>query len=350
MTTENTAKKTGTRKVELPSIPAKQNYDIELLAKAEKTVEIITGQRFEGTLQGMHRDYLAAIDVAEKYAELNFKILQGEITREAILPSGGGVVKLSWYDRLATDIGLGRTIAVRGPAGNGKSTGVKAVLEAAGYKVYTMDCTDSTTVDQLVGGIVPEADGKGGINMVFKPGVFAKAFSDEKAAIQLDEFDALDPRVAMCLQSALHRAPAGKKRWLSLPDHPEGGMFAKGDIPVVVTMNTWGNGATREYVGRNSLDAASMDRFNSLIDTNYEAENNILAAHGFRSTVANEVVAWANDIRKKIDSKGLRVVLSTRRLLDIAEVMDKMSETLKKATERDFWSRLEEIDRKALGN
>ena len=208
-------------------------------------------------------------------------------------PVETNIVPMQWHQRLRDDVILGRTIAVRGPAGNGKSTGVKATLESLGYTAYQLDCTDTTTPEQLVGGLVPEPDGKGGIRMVFKAGLFAKAFADPNGAIQLDEFDALDPRAAMCLQSALHRALDGKGRWVAIPDHDAGGVRSEGTCPVVVTMNTYGSGATREYVGRNALDAASMDRFDSLIDTGYEQEERVIKAAGFNQAPSARLMRFA---------------------------------------------------------
>ena len=202
---------------------------------------------------------------------------------------------------------LGRTVAVRGPAGNGKSTGVRAVLRQLGYTVHHFDCTDTATVEQLVGGLVPEPDGTGGIRMAFRPGLFARAFADPDAAIQLDEFDALDPRTALALQSALHRAARGARRWVAIPDHEQGGIEAAGDCPIVVTMNTWGGGATREYVGRNALDMASLDRFDSLLDTAYEEEGLMIRHAGHAKAPVQRIVDAAGEIRRKIDENQLRV-------------------------------------------
>lgn len=259
-----------------------------------------------------------------------------------------GLIHMDWHDRLMTDVKLGRTVAVRGPAGNGKSTGIKGVLESAGYTIYHLDCTDSTTVDQLVGGLEPVPDGKGGIKMEFKDGVFAKAFKDAKGAIQLDEFDALDPRVTMSLQSALHRAPVGKKRMASCPDNGLGSIMAVGDCPVVVSMNTWGTGATREYVGRNAIDAASLDRFDTIINTDYQCEAEMLEKMGLAPTDRASLLKEVFSLRKKTAEKGLRVLLSTRRVLNMAESVLSLNCTVPKAISREFVERLDEYDRSAL--
>lgn len=282
---------------------------------------------------------------ADKYKKEIAKIKSKGITVD-LEHRNKDVIKHSWHESLATDIQLGRTVAVVGNSGNGKSYGVKHVLEELGYTIYHMDCTDSVTVDQLVGGVTPEPDGVGGIRMVFKEGLFAKAFSDPKAAIQLDEYDALDPRIAMSLQSALHRNAKG--RWLSCQDHPDGGIRAVGLCPIVATMNTYGDGPTREFVGRNSLDGANKDRFDSIITTDYENEENILVSNGFDAKTSASIVKAANAIRKVINEKALRVILSTRRLINIAESVAALKMSVQGAFERDFFNRLDHVDKQSF--
>src|ERR1700742_354147 len=304
------------------------------------------------TIKNMDRFAKLCLGVADHYKKEAERIRDCKIAGINIEPPVSktidDIVPLSWYKRIRDDVKLGRTIAVRGPAGNGKSTGVKTVLTELGYTIYHMDCTDTVTADQLIGGLVPEPDGTGAIKMVFRPGVFAKAFSDPKGAIQLDEFDALDPRVALCLQSALHRAFQDKKRFLAAPDMEEGGIEAVGNCPIIVTMNTYGSGATREYVGRNAIDMASLDRFNSIIDTNYEHEEKIIQFAGYNKVNCEKIVSYAKQIRKKIDENQLRIIISTRRLIDIAESMEKLKINMRKAFQREFYERLEPMDIKTL--
>jgi phosphotransferase system HPr-like phosphotransfer protein len=114
-------------------------------------------------------------------------------------------------------------------------------------------------------------------------------------------------------------------------------------------MNTWGNGATREYVGRNALDAASMDRFDTVIDTAYQNETEILKMTGLGAREAGSLVKKANETRAKIEAKNLRIVLSTRRLIDISESIRILGLSLEEAFSRDFTERLEPMDRDALG-
>lgn len=340
---------------EIPTVPEKLALDWSGISAVIKLIN--KDLDIEKAQSGLVSVAEHAVASATHYKGLYESVSkQGRIEKIDLDPTGN-TIKLSWFDRLSTDITLGRTIAIRGPAGNGKSTGARYVLESKGYKVYHLDCTDSTTVDQLVGGIVPVPDGKGGISMEFKDGLFAKAFKDPKSAILLDEFDSLDPRVAICLQSALHRNSAGGgKRKVSASDSTEGHFVSKGDCPVLVTMNTYGNGATREYVGRNAMDAASMDRFDSIIDTSYEFEKEIIGAKFGEENAKKyageieKVIKWADTVRTKINEKSMRIVLSTRRLIDISESVIVLGLDPTSAVAREFKTRLSPSELAALSD
>ena len=327
------------------SLPDLTDWNEEAAGKIEKLAELMN-LKTDYTAKQLYNKAKKAVKAAETLQQVIKDFNRGQYNVTVKTPDS--VVKMDWHDRLAVDVKLGRTVTVRGPAGNGKTLGAGTVLKALGFTVYEMDCTDSTTAETLIGGLYPVTNKKG-MSMEFRDGIFSKAFKDPKAAILLNEFDALDPRIGMVLQSALHRARQGGKRVLSCPDHPDGTITAAGECPIVVTMNTWGGGATREYVGRNAIDAASMDRFDSIIDTNYDQEIAILTASGYTQDTAKMVVDNARDLRNKIDSKNLRIVLSTRRLLNIAETMEKLSIPLSEAYNRDFYTRLEPMDREALG-
>ena len=144
-----------------------------------------------------------------KYRD-DIRALKKGICNVKLQPTAG-VVAMEWHDRLATDAKLGRHHRRPWPGRERQELGVRTALEAIGFNVYHLDCTDSTTAEMLVGGLMPQSNGAGGIDMVFRDGVITRAFADPKGAIQLDEFDALDPRVAMVLQSALHRAAPARR-------------------------------------------------------------------------------------------------------------------------------------------
>jgi hypothetical protein len=237
----------------------------------------------------------------------------------------------SWGAKLVKYIKWGRpAIAIVGPTGNGKTTATEETLKALGVAFIAISCNDQLTPLDLVGGrtIVNGSE-------AWVDGPVTKAFREGKA-IMLDEADTLDPRTAMCLQNVLQDAGAdGKARYINTP---EGRVYPAGACPVILCMNTVGSGANRQYSGRNALDLAMLDRL-SFIQTGYENEVDIIAKRGYGGGIAKRVVEWAESTRQKIDASGLRVSLSPRTLLRVAQQMA-CGEQWEAVIEDEFFSRL----------
>ena len=70
----------------------------------------------------------------------------------------------------------------------------------------------------------------------------------------LDEMDASIPEVLVILNAAI------ANRYFDFPA-PIGYVEANPNFRVIAAGNTTGHGADFEYVGRNQLDGASLDRF-----------------------------------------------------------------------------------------
>jgi hypothetical protein len=261
-----------------------------------------------------------------------------------------GFVPPSYWERLTLYLtpGISRpAIAMVGPAGNGKTTTAEEAFKALGYDYIVIDANDRMEAADLVGAMTFRQQ-DGNASEVWRDGPVAKAFREGKA-ILINEFDALDPRAAMCLQSVMQDAGKDRTgRYVTLPGNPdEDRIYPNGDCPLVLTMNTFGDGPNREYVGRNSLDAASKDRI-TIIDTGYENEDKILMAKGFTSTTAQDLVKWATEMRRRIDRDGLRIILSNRTLIRMAQAMEVYGWTFKQTVEREFLSRFSEAERKYL--
>lgn len=237
----------------------------------------------------------------------------------------------SWGAKLVKYLKWGRpAIAIVGPTGNGKTTATEETLKALGAEFIAISCNDQLTPLDLVGGrtIVNGSE-------AWVDGPVTRAFREGKAIV-LDEADTLDPRTAMCLQNVLQDAGAdGKARYINTP---EGRVYPAGACPVILCMNTVGSGANRQYSGRNALDLAMLDRL-SFIQTGYENEIDIIAKRGYGGAIAKRVVEWAEKTRQKIDASGLRVSLSPRTLLRVAQQVA-CGERFEVAIEDEFFSRL----------
>ena len=250
----------------------------------------------------------------------------------------------SWSRDFADYIEIGATVAVVGPAGNGKTTGARKLLERAGFNVYEFDCTDATLPQDLIGRTtLKQVDGA--TVTEWTAGPIAKAFADPKGAVLLNEYDALDPRTGMALQSAFEAADT---RRVTAPDSGEQ-IRSLGACPIVLTLNTIGHGATASYQGRNALDGANRDRI-EIVVTGYEAEKEIMIAHGFDAATAERLADWATSTRAELNRISSREILSNRRLLTAAALMDRCGYSLKDATIRAFYNRLPDRDRAQFPN
>lgn len=244
-------------------------------------------------------------------------------------------VKPSWWDYISAYIQSRPAIALVGPAGNGKTTTAEIALTAHGTQYLIMNCTDRTEVNDLVGGLRLTPNGEEWVD-----GIVTTAFREGKAVI-LDEADALDPRVMMALQTALlDPGPEHKSRYIAVNGEK---VYPASTCPIVMTMNTVGSGANREYVGRNRLDAAGLDRI-TMLQTGYENEVEMLQARGIKKALAGKIVKWAERTRKAIDDNALRQIVSPRTMLRIAECVESFGWDFDLAIKLEFLSRLEPQD------
>lgn len=93
---------------------------------------------------------------------------------------------------------------------------------------------------------------------------------------------------------------------------PDGMVKRHPDCIVIACANTWGLGATNDYVGRNKLDAASLDRFQPKmdwpIDPKLEMSIAVQMADGY-GQVWCELVQGARAAAKR---QGLKIIISPR--------------------------------------
>jgi len=132
-----------------------------------------------------------------------------------------------------------------GPAGGGKTTAAEQVAEAMGLPFYT---NGSLTGAHEVTGY------ENANRYVTTP--FRQAF--EHGGLYLaDEIDGSDPAATLALNSALANG------FMNFPDQPAP-IRAHPQFHFIAAANTYGRGADRLYIGRNQLDASTLDRFCTL--------------------------------------------------------------------------------------
>ena len=140
-------------------------------------------------------------------------------------------------------ISVGEHAMLVGPAGSGKTTAAKLIAKKLGLEFRPMSVGSQTTMSHLFGFI--DANGR------YIATDFRKAY-ELGGLFLLDEVDAGNPNVLVALNAALSGEEAG---------FPDKVIQRHKDFRCIAAANTWGDGASREYVGRNQLDAATLDRF-----------------------------------------------------------------------------------------
>lgn len=146
------------------------------------------------------------------------------------------------FELVIKAISSGVNLALTGPGATGKTTLAIQCAEALGIPYMVFKPLQSMT----------EATGYMDAHGNFVPSNLYRAQKAEKMLCIFDEFDASDPQAALVCNSIFEN-----KRFT----YPSGETVYSPNLQVVVTMNTRGTGSDRKYVGRNRLDAATMDRF-----------------------------------------------------------------------------------------
>jgi ATP-dependent Clp protease ATP-binding subunit ClpA len=188
-----------------------------------------------------------------------------------------------------------KNIWLVGPAGCGKTTITKNVSNLLKVGLHVISCGLGTSASEFIGYKYPARETT----------AFAEYYA-MPSIILLDEFTALDPAVAQISNSALANGfimtTNGK-----VERHP--------DCIIVATSNTFGQGASRQYVANNQLDASTIDRFvGGILEMNYSSK--------YESQFDSEVYDFIKKVRKVITNNALRRVASTRMLQEGCKLKD----------------------------
>lgn len=173
-----------------------------------------------------------------------------------------------------------------GPAGSGKSYIAEQVAKAVNKAFYFTNAV--TNIAQIFG--FKDASGE------YHPSSFYEAFKNG-GVFMLDEMDASIPEVLTTLNAAIgngyHTFPCG-----FVKRHP--------DFRLIAACNTFGLGADYKYIGRNQLDAASLNRFVPVY-INYDTRIDSELAEG-----DEDLVFFITKYREVLDKNKINAVCSYR--------------------------------------
>lgn len=201
-------------------------------------------------------------------------------------------------DKIMRVIRRGHPVMMVGPAGCGKTTIAETAAVALAFDFYITSVVNDT--HELLGFI----DGYGN----YHGSPFRSAY--ENGGIWCaDEIDAWDAASLLVANSALANGLC------TFPDR-QTPIRRHDNFRMVATANTFGTGADRVYVGRNELDAASLDRF-AVVDVDYDLELERMFAAG-----RDDWLEYVWKVRKAVTAKKIRHVVSSRAIRFGAEALN----------------------------
>jgi MoxR-like ATPase len=174
------------------------------------------------------------------------------------------------FEKVLKMIALRIDVFLVGPAGSGKTTLCESIAKALQLPFFMQPVGLQTTKSDLLG--YKDANGN------YVPSLLREAY-ENGGVFLMDEIDAGNANVLTVINAMLSNG------WAGFPDqmvqrHP--------DFIFIAAGNTYGRGADRQYVGRNPIDAATLDRF-AVVEFDYDQDLE-LALSG------NE--AWTKKVQK----------------------------------------------------
>lgn len=300
---------------EEPSAPAVYEAEVEDPAPAEDPAKRTVTETF-----GILEKALAEVIVANQGANIASQIVANMSEQvDAYIRENYGTVKRkievtvdekpvvfeerlhSKFETVLKFVKMNEPVFLTGAAGCGKNVICKQVAKALGLPFYF---SNAVTQEYKITGFT-DANG------TFHETQFYKAFKNG-GVFMLDEIDASIPEVLVILNAAI------ANRYFDFPA-PIGYVEAHPDFRVIAAGNTFGLGADYEYVGRNQLDMASLDRF-ALVPIDYDRAIELQLAEN-----DSELVDFAEDFREAAKKCGIHCIVSYRAIQRIAK-MSKLME------------------------
>lgn len=202
---------------------------------------------------------------------------------------------------------------ISGPTGNGKSTMVEQICAKHKKPLIRVNLNMMTDEEQLIGSKTLE---DGNVKVVEGPVLIAMRTG---TTLLLDEIDAGAANTLLCLQPILE----GKPYYFKLKN--EMIIPAKG-FNILATANTKGKGSDDgRYIGTNILNEAFLERFAVTFNQEYPSAKveskivqNLMTSYDcLDETFADNLVKWADAIRKTFDDGGVDETITTRRMTHI---------------------------------
>lgn len=191
-------------------------------------------------------------------------------------------------------VSAGVTPMLVGPAGSGKTTLAEQIATALNRPFFM---SARVTSEYKLTGFI-DANGKA-VQTDFR-----RAY--EKGGVFLfDEIDASDADALTAFNAPLANGYA---------DFPDGKVERHPDFVAIAAANTFGRGASREYVGRQQLDAATLDRF-TVFEVDYDEALELAIAGN------DDWTRYVQKVRAAVASEKIRAIISPRASISGAKLL-----------------------------
>ena len=191
------------------------------------------------------------------------------------------------FEDILTMVECGLNPLISGGAGSGKTHLCEQIAQALGYEFFY---TGSILQEHKLFGF-KDANGD------YHETQFYKWCTTPKSLFMFDEFDSSDNNVILSINTALANG------YVDFPK--EGRVYIPKENRFIASANTLGRGADSMYVGRNQLDAATLDRFAFI---QFEYDENIEKSLAYDTNLYEFIY----QLRKAIANNGLDELVSMR--------------------------------------
>lgn len=251
------------------------------------------------------------LQIEERPAPIQL-VLNGVATK----PTEGVVHAM--YGKIAKVIAKRQHVYLVGPAGTGKSTIPAQIAKQLGLEFSAMSCGTTDAKFDYVG----YRDGNG----VLHSTLFRQRY-ENGGVMLLDEMDNASPDVLVTLNQALSNGE------MAFPDKM---VKMHEDFICIGAGNTFGSGATAQYVGRSPIDMATLNRFVKIVvDIDLKIEDAMVASTGLDAQTTERWMTAVRTARANCETNALRVMVTPRDAKHGASLLES-GFTMKEACEMTF--------------
>lgn len=245
----------STFREEEPKSKQAPSVDPQLERRVKKLENQVEGiDTAHGMIDDRVRILESRIEELNKVRKVEFTVVQPDKTKVTLKEDTHEA-----FEQVLWHLTVGDNVMLVGPKGCGKTTLCEQLAKALKRDWNFLSMSGGTTETKLYGKSTPNiTNGK----LEYHRPEFVRLY-EEGGLFLIDEVDAGDPNVLLSLNNPL------ENKWMCVEraKNPKIKMHTK--FICISAANTWGHGADRQYVSRNQLDSAFVERWVQ-IDMDYD--------------------------------------------------------------------------------